>query len=555
MIKIKKQNPKSVRWIVKNTKYAWWRIAFLAACTIAISYISVRFAFVSKELLDKATSGKNLRQSVIELVFLIASQLAIQIGYTLVNLHTETAMKNRLQRQIFSSILHKKWLSVSKYHSGELLNRLNSDVNIITTNMMTVFPNLTAFVSRIVMGFGALYALDPRFSLIFLVVGPFVMIVARIYSKKIKPLHKNCQQSHGKIHSFMLETIQNIPVIKSFGVYKRVEDNAGELQKNYLKLIMKRGYLSIGANILFYISMTIGYYFAVVWCAYRIAAGIMTVGTFTAIVQLVSQVQTPFKELAGLVPQLYAMTASAERIMEMESLPDEERRYYDVDFESVYDNLKCIKADSISFAYDKEVIFSNASVTIEPSSLIVITGISGIGKSTLLKLILGILNPDSGEIRIELNNGQSYISDASMRNLFAYVPQGNMILSGTVRENITFMSQEVSEEKIIDAAKLACIYDVISDMPDGFDTLLGEGGCGLSEGQVQRLAVARAIYAGAPILLLDEATSALDEKTEQEMLINIKKSGKTCIIISHKECAVNMADKIITIDNGKISIK
>ena len=183
---------------------------FLSLCTILVSYISVRFAFVSKDLLDLATSGGNLGHSVIKLVILISFQLVLQIGYTIVNLHTETALKNRLQMKLFSSILRKQWLSVSKYHSGELLNRLNSDVNLISTNMMTVFPNLTAFLSRIVMGFGALYALDSRFSLVFLVVGPLVMIVARIYSKKVKPLHKKCQQSHGKVHSFLLEVIQSI---------------------------------------------------------------------------------------------------------------------------------------------------------------------------------------------------------------------------------------------------------------------------------------------------------------------------------------------------------
>ncbi|MBO5369827.1 MAG: ATP-binding cassette domain-containing protein, partial [Clostridia bacterium] len=248
------------------------------------------------------------------------------------------------------------------------------------------------------------------------------------------------------------------------------------------------------------------------------------------------------------------MTASAERIMEIEDLPDEEMRYETIDPDKLYSELSCIKVDNVSFAYDKEVIFKDASVNIEPNSLIVITGISGIGKSTLLKMILGILAPDSGQIRIELKDGVGYVADASMRSLFAYVPQGNMILSGTVRENITFMANDISEDGVIEAAKTACIYNVIKELPDGFDTVLGEGGCGLSEGQIQRLSVARALYSGSPVLLLDEATSALDEATEQQMLTNIKNSGKTCIIISHKECAVNMADCIITIEGGKINV-
>lgn len=531
------------------------RIIFLTLCAVLVSYISVRFALVSKTLLDCAVSGESLKEPVLKLVFLVAFQLAVQICYTLVNLHTETALKNKLQRSVFSKLLKKQLRSVSEYHSGELLNRLNNDVNIITTNIMSVFPNLFAFVSRILLGFAALYALDSRFALIFLIVGPFVMIVARIYSKKVKPLHKKCQQSGGRIQSFILEIIQNLPVIKSFCAYNRIEDNTKKLQNDYMSLIMKRGYLSIVANILFFISMTIGYYFAVAWCAYKISVGLMTVGTFTAIVQLVGQVQSPFKELAGILPQIYATTASVERVMEIEDMPDEKSRYDNIDADALYSDLECINVDNISFSYGNELIFDGASAKINPRSLIVITGISGIGKSTFLKLVLGILTPDKGEIRLECKNGNSFVTDASMRSLFAYVPQGNMILSGTVKENISFMSDEVSDEKIEEAAKTACIYNVIKDLPDGFDTVLGEGGAGLSEGQIQRLAVARAIYSDAPVLLLDEATSALDEKTEAEMLTNIKNSGKTCIIISHKECAVNMGDSIITVKNRQICMK
>ena len=553
MITIKTQNPKSLRWIFQNTRFALWRIIILSLCAVGVSYISVRFALVSKELLDVATSGGQIWGAVKSLALLVGLQLALQIAYTLIHLHTETTLKNKLQRGIFSAIMQKKWSSLSAFHSGELLNRLNGDVGIITTNVMSVVPNVVSFLSRIVLGFGALYILDPSFALIFLIVGPFVMIVARIYSKKVKPLHKECQNRQGKTQSFMLESMQNILVIKSFGVYDRIISIAKSLQKSHMKVIMKRGYLSIIANILFFVSLTIGYYFAVGWCAYKISVGLMTVGTFTAIVQLVGQVQTPFKELASVIPQVYAMIASAERVIEIENLPDEERRYSDIDCESIYNNMKEIFVNNVSFAYGNEAILSSASVSIPKNSLVAISGISGIGKSTLMKLMLGILEPNSGNVNVNCTDGSSYLADASLRPLFAYVPQGNMILSGTIRDNISFMSDSATNEKICEAAKTACIYDVIAELPDGFDSKLGEGGAGLSEGQLQRLAVARAICSGAPILLLDEATSALDETTEKQMLQNIRNlKDRTCIIISHKECALEMSDMTLTIKDGKI---
>lgn len=548
-------NRHSVRWVCKTCRHAFVPIIILTLCAVAVSYISVRFALVSKQLLDSAinSAGRSaLKKNIINIVLLVAAQLAVQIIYTIINLHTETKLKNDIQRNLFSSLLKKDWSSLGKFHTGELLNRLGSDVNIVTNSVMTLMPNLFSLLSGMLMAFAALYSLDSQFALIFLIVGPIVMIVARLYSKKIKPLHKKSQACQGKTQSFMLEAIRNILVIKSFGVYDRITSMAHKLQKDNLKVIMKRGYLSIIANILFYISLTIGYYFAVVWCAYKISVGIMTVGTFTAIAQLVGQVQTPFKDIASMVPQFFAMTASAERIKELEDLEDEKLGIDRADINDIYEKMKSIDVKNIDFSYGDEKIFDCASICIDKNTTVAISGLSGIGKSTLLKLILGIISPSSGSITINCSD-KIICADASVRKLFAYVPQGNMILSGTVRENISFMNPDICDEDIIAAAKTACIWDIICDMPRGLDTLLGEGGSGLSEGQIQRLSVARAVCSGAPVLLLDEATSALDEETEKNMLMNIRAlKNRTCIIVSHKKGAFDISDKVISIKNKKI---
>lgn len=526
-------------------------------CAAVVSWVSVRFALVSKDLLDSAIILEKrifFKSNLIKLAFLVAAQLFLHILYTLVSLKTEGKLRNKLQSVLFNKLLYKKWQSVSAYHSGELLNRLNGDVNIVSSHIISMVPNVIALVSKIALAFGALYMLDKDFALIFLIVGPVVMIIARLYSSRIKPLSKKCLESQGSLHSFLLESLRNIIVIKSFGKAEEITDEASKLQKRNLSLIMKRGFLNVFANILFFISLTTGYYFAVAWCAWKIANALMTVGTFTAIIQLVGQVQTPFKDLASTIPQFYALTVSAERISELENLPDEELRYKDIDVRELYDKMESISVNNLSFSYNEEVIFKNADALIPKGSLVAISGISGIGKSTLIKLIMGIITPSEGEICVNTNTN-SYIADASLRKLFAYVPQGNMILSGSIRDNISFLNSNINEEKIIEAAKTACIWDVIKELPNGLDTILGEGGAGLSEGQIQRLAVARAICSDAPILLLDEATSALDEATEEKMLDNIMNNKeKTCIIISHKRCALDKCSICITIENGKIRL-
>ncbi len=515
----------------------------------------MQFALASKKLLDSAqlVSQRHLfGTNLASLAFLVVCQLVINILYTLMALKTEATLKNKLQSSLYRTLLYKKWQSVTAFHSGELLNRLNGDVNIVSSNIVSAVPTIFALIARIVLSFWALYVLDKDFALIFLIVGPFVMLVARLYSRRIKPLSKKCLESQGRVHSFILESLRNLQVVKSFGVQDKMTSKAERLQAENLIYIMKRGFLSIFANILFYISLTIGYYFAVAWCAWKIAHGIMTIGTLTAIIQLVGQVQTPFKDLAAVIPKVYNMTVSAERIIELEQLPHEQMRYPNADTSRIYGDMTDITIESMDFSYNEEKIFDNAAISIPKGSLVAISGISGIGKSTLIKLIMGILTPDKGEIRVN-TLCKPYIADASLRALFAYVPQGNMILSGTIRENIAFMNDSVTDGDIISAAKAACIWDTISSLPEGLDTVLGEEGTGLSEGQVQRLAVARAICSGAPILLLDEATSALDEATEEKLLDNIMNMpDTTCIIISHKECAFKKCNVYLTINDGKI---
>ena len=553
-------NEKSAKKYILNTAgYVKMQIVFLTLCTLALSYVSIRFALASKTVLDAATlSDKHhlLTPGIVQLAILVLIQLALQIVCTFLTLRSEASLKNRVQIELFENLLQKQYLPLSEYHSGELLNRLDGDVGIVTKTVITILPNVFGFISRIVLGFWLLYNLDRDFALIFIILGPLMMLIARIYSKKVKPLHKACRETSGKVHSFILDALHSIVVIKSFGVYDKMTESAKKVQDLNFKAILKRGYISIFANILFYLSLTASYYFAVSWCAYKISMGIMSIGTFAAILQLVGQVQAPFKSLASSIPQFFSMTASAERICELAEIADDNLNEGASDLTQIYNDMTSLYLNNVAFSYNNEEVFKSASVSIPKNSIVAVSGISGIGKSTLLKLLLGLLIPSGGDLGIKLTSGMTKSIDAASRRLFAYVPQGNLLISGTVRDNICFTDKNYNEEKMIKAAKDACAYSFIAELPHGFDTTLGENGLGLSEGQMQRLSVARALYSQAPILLLDEATSALDEITEKNMLQNIRAlSDRTCLIVSHKDCALNMCDYIIRIENGKILMK
>ena len=543
----REKREKTVQWIFRNAKKSVPAIIILAAVGAAMSYLSVRFAFVSRSVMDIAVGSADgsLAQAVALLFVLIALQMAAHIVYTLVEVRSLCTLSNNIQSSVFRTVLESDYLSLSAVHSGETVNMLSSDVSVITSGVLGTVPKIFTVISQLIFSLWALFTLDSHLALICVVAFPLVTVAARLYGRRMKMLHKQCRASDGKIKSYMQEMIQNVLAVKAFVREASCAARLGGMQAKNRRLNVRRGIISILSNLMFFFIMTVGYYLALAWCAYKISIGIMTVGTLTAVLQLVGQLQEPFGDFSSLIPGWYATLASAERLIALEDTTHDPAVRTVSGFEGM-------DAENVSFAYGGEEILHSASLSVNKGEIIGISGISGIGKSTFMQLVMGILHPESGEISVRCAEGR-IVSDGSLRSLFAYVPQGNMILSGTVRDNIAFFAEDVPDEMIISSAKAACIFDYISSLPDGFDTMLGEGGAGLSEGQIQRLAVARALCTDRPVILLDEATSALDAETEKELIANIKKmSGKTCIFITHKTAALEICDRVISIKNGSI---
>lgn len=550
-----KRDANSGKWIFKRVRPYIPGLVVLIVIATVISYISVRFAFISRSLIDTAT--KQAEGSVlgcaVRLGVLLLVQLVLQVIYIRIHIKISGRLAMSIRTDLFYALLKKDFSEVAAIHSGEILNRLVSDVSLVSEKITEIVPNVISLVSTVVFSFAALFMLDKYFAIACLAFGPVAMIAAYIYRRKIKDLHLQCRESDGKVRSFLQETIQNFLVIKAFGRETIIRRRSEELQLDNFRLNVKRSTVGILANVMFFLAVTAGYYAALAWSVYRLSLGLITFGTVTAVLGLVGQLQSPFRELSSVLPQYYMVLASAERLTELENLKDEASETTLLDEQ--LNRFKSINVENVCFSYGKVEVLKNVSLTVQKGEFVALCGSSGAGKSTLTKLLLAVMKPDSGTVFLSLDSGEKVNFSSGTRKLFSYVPQGNMILSGTIRDNITFADENPDEEKVLRAAELALLKDVIDKTPKGLDTVLGEKGHGLSEGQVQRIAIARALYYDAPVLLLDEATSALDIYTEEKLLFNIKQmTDKTCIIISHRKEVMDACDKTYFLQNGTLDV-
>lgn len=553
----KKADSTVIKWIIGISKGSWLFVFLYAILSAALSFFSILTAFGVKDVVNGASERDIdlLKKGAVFLFVLIVSQMLLRVFNNNLFERTKAKIEIKIRSRVFERILKKDYSKITSHHSGDLLNRLNSDVQTICNGITGLIPNIVSLLTRLISAVVFMISLDPFFAGIFLVGGLIVAVTTRFFRNYLKTIHKQVQEADGNVSSFFQESLASILVIKVFNAYEQIKKKADELQQKSYKLRIKRATISIFANTGMSMAFSFGYVLALVLGGFRVYNGIINIGELTAILELVNQIQVPLAALSSVLPTFYGIIASAERIIEIEEYEDELNVNGNIgnpyDF---YNKLESIDFNNITFKYNRDLVFDNASISINKGDFAAITGISGIGKSTLLKLLLGVIYPESGNITLKLNDSKK-IADKSTRNLFSYVPQGNLLLSGTLRENITFMSEDKTDEEIRRAIELSCADEFIDDLPDGLETVIGERGLGLSEGQVQRIAIARAILHNAPVLLLDEATSALDEATEERLLRNLRGlDNRTCIIITHKPAALNVCNKEIRIENGKIRI-
>ena len=560
------KDTKSLRWIIKNGKVQIPKIIILSISNMILASVSTVLALVSKYAIDAAQKAAGAKSDTdfayyrnliilygLVILAIIAFRLILRIYTQSLSIKVQAGMEMHMRSKLFGEILEKKFNSINQYHSGELMNRITSDIKIITDGITNIVPNLLYFVTQFAGAFIVLVFFDWKFTLLFIAAGIVISAVTLLFRSKLKSLHKEVQETDGKVRSFFQEAIESILVVKTFGVENKFGEKGDDLQQINYDAKMKRRKISIFANAGFGFVFNAGYLFALVWCALKVCTNAMTYGTLTAVLQLISQIQTPFVNITKVVPQYYGILASAERVIEIEEIEAEEKTEVISDVGQFYAEFQTAKFENIQFNYGRESVLEQGNAQFSKGEFVAIRGISGIGKSTLMKMLLGVFKPQSGMIRLYKEDGTFVEASPDTRCLFSYVPQGNYLFSGTLRENILLINPHATDEEIREALEISDIYDFVNTLPQGLDTVIGEKGLGISEGQAQRLAIARALLSNAPILLLDEATSALDAKTEQHVLERIKKlNKKTCIIITHKVAALDVCDKEFVIEDKKL---
>lgn len=547
----------SIKWLMKNTAGQRLKMWVLIISNIVFSALSVAFAFAVKGVIDGATSTdseagrKTLIASALALVTIVLLQFLFRVLINGLTEHIKGKLEMSLKSDIFGQILEKKYDKINGYHSGELMTRLSADVNVISDGVTSIVPSVVAAVARLLCAVAALIYLDWIFAVAFSVAGIMVFTVIGLLRGKLKSLHKKAQETEGRTRSFMQECIENLLAVKVFSANHKVEEKSDGLQQENFRIKMVRKNYSVIGHATYNFIFSAGYLFALVYGAVKILDRSMTYGALSAILQLVNNVQVPFASLSNVVPKFYSMLASAERLMEIENI-EREPVCKLIDRDSLYSECDGICFDGVSFSYGRDVVLSGCNARVDKGDFVAVTGASGIGKSTLLKLMLGVYKPDGGAVYLTKGNEKIEL-DNSTRPLFSYVPQGNMLFSGTLKDNVTFIVGDAGEEEIARALEISCADRFVSELPEGLDTVVGEKGVGLSEGQIQRIAIARAVLSDAPVILLDEVTSALDEETEKAVLANLKTlEGRTVIIISHKKAALSVCNKSLQIKNKKL---
>lgn len=543
----KENNGRALKWI-------YCRIRRYIPLTAAVSVISalsalsfVALALITKRVMDIATGDTtgSLLKSGILLFTVIAIQILLSAAQSILNAYSNGKQTIAFRNYLFGVLCRKKYADISAYHSGDILNRFTSDIDTVVTSSVNIIPNVVSIATKIVAGIGTMLFMNPYIAAAVLLCGVTFPAIGRAINKRYKYMHKECQRTEGRTRAFLQECFENIVVIKTFISEAPFIKKLDSYMDDNFRLKIKRTSISVIANISLYALFTAGYYAVLLWGAGGLLGGTLTYGTLMAFLQLISQLRAPLQNVSGILPQYYSALASAERLMELEGAADEPFPAAAKRLEKIKEDFRTLEIKNLFFGYAGESVLRDFSLCAKRGNITAITGESGSGKSTLFKLILGLYEPQSGSITI---NGEIPL-DASLRGLFAYVPQGNMVLSGTVRENITMNNRMVTDEQIERAARAAEIYDYIISLPDGFETRLAERGAGLSEGQIQRISIARALLTNAPILLLDEATSALDEETETRVLANIKSmTDKTVLFITHRNTSLKVCDRIVHVE-------
>ncbi|MGN1343944.1 MAG: ABC transporter ATP-binding protein [Traorella sp.] len=547
------------KWIFSYSKRYKWAIAFYTILGILSTTLGLVGSVASKYMVDIIV-GHNTSKLWVMIVITLSSaafSLIFSNAISRLSLKLSIRINNDIQADIFDKIVDADWLSISQYSNGDVMNRFNSDVSTISSNAISWLPTIIIAIYNFIATFLVIWHYDKIMSILAFASAPFMLLMSRYLIKKQREYAKKVKEMQSNMMTFEVETFYNFDTIKSFGISSLYGRKMREWQKKFKDVSLDYNMFSIKTGILMSIMGDIVQYAAFGYCLFRLWTNEITYGTMTLFLSQRSALNSAFNNVVSIIPSFLNSSVSAHRIRELAQLPKEVHIPASHELDAYIENGFEIHMEDLTFSYvkDKEVIM-NSNFIASPGEIVALVGPSGEGKTTMIRLILGLIRPDFGKAYLCSKGSEKVEMNADTRHLFAYVPQGNTILSGTISENMKMVKEDASEEEIIEALKIACAWEFVEKLPDTIYSNIGERGRGLSEGQAQRIAIARAILRDAPILLLDEATSALDVVTERKVLKNIiqEKPNKTCIVTTHRPSVLNMCQRVYRVMDKQLKV-
>ncbi len=515
----------------------------------------------SKYLIDAVVSHGNetIAVTVAAVVGLSIAQIVVGAGASRISSIVGTRINNEIRANIYEHIVLSRWEDINKYHSGDLINRLEGDVNTVSGSVISFIPNVFTKLTQFIGCLAIVLYYDPTMVVFALISAPFFVLSSRFSAKMMRKFNLQSREMNGKIISFGEESMQNLQTLKAFDLTRRYTENFKVLLQSYRKMRLDYDKFSIVMSICMSLIGLVVSYSCYGWGVYRLWQGAISYGTMTLFLQLSGQLTTSFSSLVSLVPSAISIATAAGRVMEVTELSRENDSDKDLAedlLKTASENGVSVFANGVTYTYDdgEQAVLNEVDFCVNPGETIAFVGPSGEGKTTLLRLVLGLVEPDSGKIEMKIGENNVKISD-STRRFCSYVPQGSAVFTGTVADNLRIVRPDATDDELKNALKIADAWSFIEDLPMGLNTLIGERGVNFSEGQVQRISIARAVLRDAQVLVMDEATSALDSETENRVLHNLMESNpkRTCILTTHRPSMLKYCDRVYRIgENGTL---
>lgn len=542
------------KWIFSFSRGHWGAIALYTLCGVAASVITLAGGVASKYLIDCIVSldRERLLPLAAVMVLTAAASMAVKSLTARFAARLSVTMHNDVQEKVFTRLLGAKWLEIRKFSTGDLLSRFTGDLNTVANCAVSWLPNVVIQSFTVLATLAVVLYYDPMMALIAFASTPVLLFASRRLLRRQRSYNKQMRQVSAGMSAFQAETFRNVDTLKSFGVEQDTVKRLRRWQKEHRDVTLEYNDFSVRTNLWLTVMGMAVQYLAMGYCLWRLWSGDILFGTMVLFLQQRSQLSAAFSALVSQVPMVLSGSVAAERIRELTELEQEPRRE-----DKPRPQGRCrVELRDVRAAYsdDRKTVLSDVSIQAQAGSVVALVGPSGEGKSTLMRLMLGLMQPEKGELYLVDEEGSRFDLGADTRGCIAYVPQGNTVLSGTIADNLRLVNPKVTEKEMITALEDACAWEFVKELPGGLNAVIGEGGKGLSEGQAQRIAIARALVRNAPVMLLDEVTSALDLDTEQRVLNNLMWRGVTCITATHRPSVLGLCSRVYRVRSGGVEL-